>query len=117
MMASSGQELRCALGRFAAECEAAGMRISSSKSEAMVLSRKKVSCPLQVGGESLHQVEEFKYLGVLFSSEGRTEREIDRWIGAASAVMWSLYLTAVVKRKLSPKSQGQLHLWRNRDQK
>ncbi|KAI3358448.1 hypothetical protein L3Q82_014875, partial [Scortum barcoo] len=42
--------------RFAAECEAAGMRISTSKSEAMVLDRKRVACPLQVGGEVLPQV-------------------------------------------------------------
>ncbi|TWW64289.1 hypothetical protein D4764_03G0012970 [Takifugu flavidus] len=33
--------------------------------------------------EILPQVEEFKYLGVLFMSEGRMEREIDRQIGAA----------------------------------
>ncbi|KAI3368190.1 hypothetical protein L3Q82_007913 [Scortum barcoo] len=47
--------------RFAAECEAAGMRISTSKSEAMVLDRKRVvACPLQVSGEVLPQVEEFK---------------------------------------------------------
>ncbi|KAI3355548.1 hypothetical protein L3Q82_018375 [Scortum barcoo] len=37
----------CMLERFAAECEAAGMRISTSKSEAMVLDRKRVACPLQ----------------------------------------------------------------------
>ena len=53
------------------------MRISTSKSEAMVLDRKKVACSLRVGGEFLPQVEEFKYLGVLFMSEGRMEREID----------------------------------------
>ncbi|KAI3371391.1 hypothetical protein L3Q82_023988 [Scortum barcoo] len=86
MMASSGQDLQHVLERFAAECEAAGMRISTSKSEAMVLDRKRVACPLQVGGEVLPQVEEFKYLGVLFTSEGKIEREIDRRIGAASAV-------------------------------
>ncbi|KAI3375886.1 hypothetical protein L3Q82_004141 [Scortum barcoo] len=52
------------------------MRISTSKSEAMVLDRKRVACPLlQVGGEVLPQVEEFKYLGVLFTSEGKMERE------------------------------------------
>ncbi|KAI3353939.1 hypothetical protein L3Q82_005137 [Scortum barcoo] len=51
------------------------MRISTSKSEAMVLNRKRVACPLQVGGEVLPQVEEFKYLGVLFTSEGKIERE------------------------------------------
>ncbi|KAI3351388.1 hypothetical protein L3Q82_020196 [Scortum barcoo] len=84
LMASSGQDLQHVLERFAAECEAAGMRISTSKSEAMVLDRKRVACPLQVGGEVLPQVEEFKYLGVLFTSEGKMEREIDRRIGAAS---------------------------------
>ncbi|KAI3366586.1 hypothetical protein L3Q82_009202 [Scortum barcoo] len=47
------------------------MRISTSKSEAMVLDRKRVACPLRVGGEVLPQVEEFKYLGVLFTSEGK----------------------------------------------
>ncbi len=59
------------------------MRISTSKSEAMVVDRKQESCPFQVGGEFLPQVEEFKYLGVLLASEGRMEHEIERWIGAA----------------------------------
>ncbi|KAJ0019143.1 hypothetical protein NQD34_006712 [Periophthalmus magnuspinnatus] len=105
LMASSSQDLQQALGRFVAKCEAAGLRISSSKSEAMVLDRKKVACPLRVGGESLPQVKEFKYLGVLFRSEGRMEREIDRCIGAASAVMWSLYRSVEVKKELSPKAK------------
>ncbi|KAK3536886.1 hypothetical protein QTP86_027004 [Hemibagrus guttatus] len=80
LLASSGLDLQHALGRFAAECEAAGMRVSTSKSEAMVLNRKKVACTLQVGGEVLPQVEEFKYLRVLFTSEGRMDHEIDRRI-------------------------------------
>ncbi|KAI3370169.1 hypothetical protein L3Q82_024952 [Scortum barcoo] len=41
LLASSGQDLQHVLERFAAECEAAGMRISTSKSEAMVLSTGK----------------------------------------------------------------------------
>ena len=60
---------------------------------------------LWVGGELLPQVEEFKYLGVLFTSEGRMEREIDRRIGAAAAVMRSLYRSVVVKRELSRKAK------------
>ena len=55
------------------------MRISTSKSEAMVLSQKRVDCPLQVGGESLPQVEEFKYLEVLFRVKGKwSGRLMDR---------------------------------------
>ncbi|KAK0136738.1 LINE-1 reverse transcriptase [Merluccius polli] len=81
LMASSDRDLQLSLDRFAAECEAVGMRISTSKSESMVLNRKRVECTLRVGDEILPQVEEFKYLGVLFTSEGRMEREIDRRIG------------------------------------
>uniref|UniRef100_A0A669C209 Reverse transcriptase domain-containing protein n=1 Tax=Oreochromis niloticus TaxID=8128 RepID=A0A669C209_ORENI len=105
LMASSGGGLQLALERFAAECEAAGMRISTSKSEAMVLSRKRVECPLRVGDEFLPQVEEFKYLGVLFASDGRREPEIDRRIGAAAAVMRTLHRFVVVKRELSVKAK------------
>ncbi|KAK3560105.1 hypothetical protein QTP86_033893, partial [Hemibagrus guttatus] len=105
LLAPSSLDLHHALGRFAAECEAAGMRVSTSKSEAMVLDRKKVACTLQVGGEVLPQVEEFKYLGVLFTSEGRMDREIDRRIGAAAAVMRSMYRSVVVKKELSRKAK------------
>ena len=58
-----------------------------------------------VGREFLPQVEEFKYLGVLSTSGGRMEREIDRWIGAVAAVMRSLYRSVVVKRELSRKAK------------
>ncbi|KAK3521248.1 hypothetical protein QTP70_001543 [Hemibagrus guttatus] len=105
LLAPSSLDLQHALGHFAAECEAAGMRVSTSKSEAMVLDRKKVACTLQVGGEVLPQVEEFKYLGVLFTSEGRMDREIDRRIGAAAAVMRSMYRSVVVKKELSRKAK------------
>ncbi len=77
LLAPSDQDLRNALGRFAAECEAAGMRISTSKSEAMVISWKNLPTS---GWWRVLEVEEFTYLGVLFTSEGRMEREIKRRI-------------------------------------
>ncbi|TWW71606.1 hypothetical protein D4764_16G0001030 [Takifugu flavidus] len=80
LLASSARDLQRSLDRFAAACKAAGMKISTSKSEAMVLNWKKVECLLQVKEEILLQVEEFKYLGVLFTSEGRMEQEVDRRI-------------------------------------
>ena len=57
-----------------------GIRIRTSKAEAMDLTLKTVDCPLQVWVELLPQVAEFKNLGVLFISEGRMERDIDRWM-------------------------------------
>jgi len=68
LLVSSDHELWHSLQRFAADCKAAGMRV---KSEAMVLCRKPVDCSLQVGTECLLQAKEFKYIGVLFTSEGK----------------------------------------------
>ncbi len=52
-------------------------------------------------------MEEFKYLGVFFTSEvkdGARDRQADR-IGAVSAVMWTLHRSVVVKRELSRKAR------------
>jgi hypothetical protein len=48
----------------------------------------------------LRQVEEFKYLGVLFADDGRQEWEISRRIGQAVAVLRELYRTVVGKAEL-----------------
>ena len=87
LLASSSSDLQLSLEEFAAECESAGMRSSISKSEVMVLNRKRVDGPLSVREVMLPGVEELKHLRILFTSEGSIERETDRCIRAASAVM------------------------------
>ena len=93
------------LDRFTAQCEMAGMKISTSKSEAMVLGQKKVKCLLWVVEDLLPHVEEFKYLGDLFTSEGKMERQINRHIGATFTVMRTRHRFVVVKRKLNPRAK------------
>ncbi|XP_063324142.2 cytoglobin-2-like, partial [Pelmatolapia mariae] len=61
LLASSGDGLQLGLEWFAAECEMVGMRISTSKSEALVLSWKRVECPLRSRDEFLPQMEVFKF--------------------------------------------------------
>ncbi len=97
LLASSDRDLQQALGRFVAECEAVKMRVSTFKTEAMVLCCKPVDCSLP-GSELLSQVRELKYLEVLSTSEGKMEREMDRLIGAAAAVMRPLYRTVGEER-------------------
>ena len=52
LLVSMNSDLQLALGRFVAECEAAGVRISTSKFEAMLLRRKRVDYPLWIGATS-----------------------------------------------------------------
>ena len=58
-----------AFNGFAAENDIAGMKISSSKTEILHLSKNLAQCSLQIGGVLLKQVEKFKYLGVAFRSD------------------------------------------------
>lgn len=48
LLASSYPDLQFALGRFSAECEVAWMRISTFKSDTVVLNKKRVNCPICV---------------------------------------------------------------------
>ena len=57
-------------------CDIAGMKINTSKTEVLHLSRNPVQCSLQVGGVSLKQVEKFKYLEVACMSDGRQNEEL-----------------------------------------
>ena len=65
LLPSSSRDLQLLLERLVAECEAAGMRISTSKSETMVVSQKRIECALKVLDEVMSQVEEFKYLSLI----------------------------------------------------
>jgi len=57
-----------------------GCNAEVKKAEVLCLSRKPRQCMLQVSRNALRQVEKFKYLGVVFTSDGRRNGEIDTWI-------------------------------------
>jgi len=52
-------------------CNQAGMKISIEKTEVLCLSRTLRYCLVQVSGNTLQQVEKFKYFGVAFVSDGK----------------------------------------------
>ncbi|KAI3361864.1 hypothetical protein L3Q82_002189 [Scortum barcoo] len=84
----------------------AGMRISTSKSEAMVLDRKRVACPLRVGGEVLPQVEEeFKYLWVLSERERWSVRLTGGLVQRPQLLCGRCTGPSVVKKELSRKAK------------
>lgn len=73
-------DLELGLGWFSAECQLVEMRISTVKSELMVLSKKKVECSLWVGRNDLLLPVKFKHLWDFFTSEGKVKRKADRLV-------------------------------------
>jgi len=55
-------------------------------------------------GNTLHQVEKFKCIVVVFTSDGRRSDEADGWIANDNAVLHELYRSVVTKRESAPQS-------------
>ena len=105
LLSSTESGLQRTLNSFADTCNTAGMKISTTKTEVLHLSRNPDQCVLQVNGATLKQVEKFKYLGFAFTSDGRQDEELDTRIGKASAVMQALHYSVFKKRELSIKAK------------
>jgi len=97
LLATSEQRLQHALDRFSAGYDHAGMKISTEKTDALFLTKNTRQCKSQVSDNTLQQVEKFKYLGVVSTSDGRRNKEIDTPIGKANPVLCELYRFVVTK--------------------
>ena len=106
LLAFSESVLQHALNGFAAAaCDIDGMKISTSKTEILYLSRNPVQSSRHVGGISFKQVKKFKYLGVAFTSDEKQDEELDVRLGKADAMMRVLHHAVVLKRELSRKAK------------
>ena len=74
------------------ESELKGLYLNSTKSFTMVFSKAKVNpaCSVSVHGNVLGQVQSFVYLGSLFTSDARSDKEIRRRIGIAKSTFTSM---------------------------
>ena len=102
LLSSNKNDFQYAIDRFSDACLDAEMKISTARTEIMCMSRHPVQCSLQTNGVTLQQTENFKYLGVTFSSDGRQDNELDTRIGKASVVTLPISCTetrAVYKSK------------------
>lgn len=89
VFASSACDLQHALGQFAAECEAPGMKVSTSKSEATVVFWKKVDCTLQIQEKMLSQnCHLWKMYGKAFVSLCLDLIDLSCWKGGTSLNLW-----------------------------
>ena len=72
------------------QCKNYGMRISRDKTEVMVTSREPIQCDIELDGETLKQVEQFKYLESIFVREGGRKEDVKTRCLKASRVFYQL---------------------------
>ncbi|XP_076038728.1 uncharacterized protein LOC143023941 [Oratosquilla oratoria] len=72
------------------QCKKLDMKISISKIETMKVSRTPSNLKISIDGNPLKQVSEFKYLGSIFTEDGRLNREIETRVQKANSVSYHL---------------------------
>jgi len=78
LLASCEEGLQHALDRLSVACDQVGMKISTKKTEVLCLFKNPSQCTLQVSSNTQQQVKKFKYGGVVFASDGRQDKKIDK---------------------------------------
>ena len=71
-------------------CKNYDMKISASKTEVMTVSRRPEKLGISINGIQLKQAAEFKYLGSIFTENGKLDREIETRCQKANAVSYQL---------------------------
>ena len=62
------------------------MKISIGKTEVMSVGRSPENLDITIKGEQLKQAREFKYLGSVFTEDGKLDREIETCVQKATAL-------------------------------
>ena len=85
LLADSLENLQSLLNIVVTESERKGLSLNVKKTECMVVSKNAVNpiCNLESKGEKINQVQKFKYLGYIITSDGKCVTEIKRRIGMA----------------------------------
>jgi hypothetical protein len=87
LIAENAADLQQMLDIVVIESAEKGLSLNIKKTETMVISKKNITpkCDIRIEGKLLNQVNKFKYLGVMVTSDGRCLTEIKSRIGQAKA--------------------------------
>ena len=88
----SKNQLQQLMDTVVEESEAKGLFLNSAKSFTMVFSKSEVghTCKVTVYGNTLEQGDRFVFLGSLFTSDGRCEKDVRQRIAIAKSAFTSL---------------------------
>ena len=85
LIAENERDLQALLNIIVKESEEMGLSLNEKKTETMVVTRQRTvpTCSLKIGNCELRQVEKFKYLGAMITTNGKCDTEIKARIGQA----------------------------------
>jgi hypothetical protein len=110
LLADSEEDLQALVTKVYDVCKESDLLMNVEKSNVMVFERNEsmTECKIVVNGESLKQVEEFVYLGSMFTRDGNMEKDIERRVSAGNRVNGALK-SVVANKCLSNEAKLAVH--------
>ncbi|CAG9109123.1 unnamed protein product [Plutella xylostella] len=110
LFASSAEELQHMVTVMNDSLKEKGMKVNVSKTKVMVFEREesRTTCELKIDGVNVEQVDEFVYLGSLFSRVGRCDKDIERRVNAGNRVNGALH-SIVASQAVSKQARLAVH--------
>ena len=90
------------------ELKKRGLNINTKKTKSMILSREPARHEIKLNDETLEQVNNYKYLGVIISSNCSLKAEINQRISKANAVYSQLGQQFIGKKELTQKTKNSI---------
>ena len=81
-----------------------GLKVNWMKTRVMRVARQKGRCEVRVDDEVIEQMDERKYLGVMISSNGSLEKEVEARIGSAVRMVRGMREAVLKRKELSKKT-------------
>ena len=89
MLAESEQQLQHMIDKLDATCEQYGMAINAKKTKTMIVEKTpEKQCEVNVKGQRLTQVKQYKYLGTTVENTGECTTEVANRINQAKIAFW-----------------------------
>lgn len=87
-----------------------GMKVNVNKTKVMVLERDEIvtECKIMIGDDKVEQVEEFVYLGCMFTRDGTCDGDIERRVKAGNRINGAMH-TFMKSHNVSKKARLAVH--------
>ena len=109
IMIENQTEMKNLATLFKEAAERIGLKINESKTKVMKISREPILPErVEIAGMDIGRAEEFKYLGVIVTNDGRMKREVEARIGAGNRCYSSL-IELLKKRSISRATKLRLY--------
>ena len=89
ILAESEQQLQSMIDKLGATCEQYGMAMNARKTKSMIVEKTpEKQCEVNVKGQRLTQVKQYKYLGTTVENTGQCKTEVANRINQAKVTFW-----------------------------